>query len=352
MAKSGENFIINPDELSPDAFAYYRPNHYGAAVRERLRESAAEHGIARVLATAEDPTGQIAVERFVKVSAGIAELAMPDFDEDALLLAAQQYFALFAWDGPADKEAGYWVEESSLLDEDGQPATGRRFPEFYEIFDIAEDIFAYPERYAEFANPYATLLSNLTLKLRHKMSGEQFERWKTAYLGYLGGVELELYFRDRGKVPSLEEFGYMREETSAVGVVATLLEVQLGTELSDEEWMSKQVRLALNLINSRVTKDNEIMSFDIEKAEGRAELSLFTIMMDQLGCSMEDAYNQVMELREEHKDALEKLENQLQRPDANTRILRLVRGLRLWAHGYLRFVKEHPHYKPDLEEPT
>lgn len=234
-----------------------------------------------------------------------------------------------------------------IADNEVGGSTQDRPPNFYEIFDVAEAVVADPATHTDSSNPFVRTLSDIALQMKAKTKEHpaQYQRWTDAITGYVGGVELETWYRDFGQTPSLEEFIHMRRDASGVRVVLAMIEPTEGIAVPEEAWAGTTVPEATELGVDIVAWQNDRTSFPGEQRAGRAQLNMVTVIQHQRGLTVEEAMHEVAALCQEKWDRLLQLEYDLQQSNADPQILAYITGVKNWNYGYLQFVRRDPRYE-------
>lgn len=143
----------------------------------------------------------------------------------------------------------------------------------------------------------------------------------------------------------------MRQQTSGVRVVATMLGAAAELEVPEQDWADLQE--IIDLTTDIIAWDNDITSYAGELREGRAELNLITVIQQQLGKSEAEAIDTVVRMCNQKEARLIQLQQQqLSGRDISLAALNYVKGVRQWIDGYLGFVRHMAgdRYKPEATD--
>lgn len=302
----------------------HAPNPFASTALATTLEWAHASGLDRVYS-------EEALMKRVTLSAMLGSLVCPDLSATELETVVKQIAWLYAFDDLADSKGKTSQDFSDML------------------AGVRSSVNGNFEGHQDSSNPFVKSLGSLALGIRQTASSGQFERWQNAISGYLGGVEQEVQFKNSRITPSLNTFMSMRHHTSGVPVVLSLIEPTTGIALPEAEWQNPASTLNELIIECTkvVAIDNDFVSLRKEIEEGAAELNLLTVIQHERKCTLQEAMDIALGMRDEAEQRILDIRNKLiwEKPGVlSSPSLSYIRAVQDWVHGHLQLASQASRY--------
>ncbi|MDH2391539.1 selina-4(15),7(11)-diene synthase [Streptomyces sp. HNM0663] len=164
----------------------------------------------------------------------------------------------------------------------------------HRLLRVAQD----PEAGILQQDPLAAGLRDLRLRVDRYGAPGQRARWVDALREYFFSVVWEAAHRRSGTVPCLDDYTLMRLYDGATTVVLPLLEMGYGYELQPHERDHDAVRAAAEMASFVITWDNDILSYNKEKAGSEYYLNALRVLQEHQGLGPREALGYAIHQRD------------------------------------------------------
>lgn len=255
-------------------------------------------------------------------SHGVAR-ALPDADSDSLVLCAE----LFAWLAAFDDvhgEATAARDPAGLVDHVG------------ELIGVLSD--------AEVAaGPFAAGLRDLLARLRDRATPAQYLRLTGHLRDNLTGIIWEAHHLSAPERVTVRSYCEMRPYTVFVRTIMAAAQIALAYELSDEQQLSAPVRQLETSVANLAGWVNDLASYTKEAARTRKNpLSLPTLLMTEHHLDLREAFERAARMCEDQAAIARARIDELA-TDSPATLKRHAQALERIAHSFIWHV-DHPRY--------
>jgi hypothetical protein len=171
----------------------------------------------------------------------------------------------------------------------------------------------------------------------------QVSRFTHAHRAWLSGVAWQIGNQAAGRMPGLDDFLTMRLLSSGGEPTFALLELATGAEVPDRELHRPAVRALTEMAILVAALDNDRHSLHKELAGGQADQNIYTVLMQELSCPLQDAVTSATALRDRVLLRFVRLHDRV-RPTASTELAGYLQGLRYGIRGNNEWGLRVPRY--------
>lgn len=263
-------------------------------------------------------------------AAGVATLSSytsPKFDYDSLVLSAKHDVWLFCLDDVYCDESEFGADPIRMA---------AMSASLSQIVDGLTES-------TELAGRCASGLVDLCESAEQRMDSTQFGRWRQYFKQYLAGIVWESANRFGRRMPTLDEYVFMRR-TGTSGVLPTfaLFPATARLCISEKEWWSPGVQ-ELNLLAANIICwDNDILSYPKELQDFDAMHNIVTMTMQDNHGEVGGAIELVINSRNAEMNRLVSLSREL--IVHKNGIRDYVECVLNWVCGYLEFSLQSSRY--------
>jgi hypothetical protein len=196
-------------------------------------------------------------------------------------------------------------------------------------------------------------LRDVASQLRRLATPSQRVRFAAAHRAWLFGVAWQIGNRRRGHLPGLAEYLAMRLHSAGGGPTFALVEIAGGEEVPASEMDAPVVRAVTEMAIMVAALDNDRHSFSNEMRRGQTDQNVFTVLMRQRGCTLDEAGYAAVALRDRILCRFLRVREALL-PRASGPLRRYLTGLGHGIRGNAEWGQRVPRYRGpgDPAEPT
>jgi hypothetical protein len=148
------------------------------------------------------------------------------------------------------------------------------------------------------ADRFAAALSDIGARFRQLCAPVQVRRFVDAHRAWLFGVGWQVANRASGGLPGLDDYLTMRLHSAGGEPTFAMLEIANGLEVPGPEMDAPAVRALTEMAILVAALDNDRYSFRRESLRLQTDQNVFTVLMSELGCSLEHAVHEATALRD------------------------------------------------------
>lgn len=165
------------------------------------------------------------------------------------------------------------------------------------------------------------------------------QRFIETFDSYLDDTVLEAEIREHGNVLNLKDFMELRRGNSGVDVAFSVIECVLAIDLQPEVFDHPTLSAMRKLAGHMVFTINDIYSYNKEQAAGHSANNLITVIKEERGIELQEAFDIAGQFFENDVEAFLRLKELLPRwgPEVDEAVARYVTGLECWVGGSLEW---------------
>ncbi|WP_437051654.1 terpene synthase family protein [Streptomyces sp. enrichment culture] len=196
---------------------------------------------------------------------------------------------------------------------------------------------------AVFADRFTAALQDVVRRFRGFAAPTQVTRFRHAHRAWLSGVCWQIGNQAAGRMPGLDDFLTMRLLSSGGEPTFALLELATGAEVPDRELHRPAVRALTEMAVLVAALDNDGHSLRKELSGGEADQNVYTVLMQELSCPLQDAVRAATGLRDRVLLRFLQLHDRVA-PTAGADLATYLQGLRYGIRGNNEWGLRVPRY--------
>ncbi|MEV8246732.1 MULTISPECIES: terpene synthase family protein [Streptomyces] len=185
---------------------------------------------------------------------------------------------------------------------------------------------------AIFHDRFAGALQDIMRRFRASAPPTQVSRFAHAHRAWLSGVAWQIGNQAAGRMPGLDDFLVMRLLSSGGEPTFALLELATGARVPDRDLHRPAVRALTEMAILVAALDNDAHSLHKELTGGQADQNVYTVLMQELECPLQDAVRAATGLRDRVLLRFIELHDRV-RPTAGQDLATYLQGLRYGIRG-------------------
>ncbi|MFG3251186.1 terpene synthase family protein [Streptomyces sp. NPDC048187] len=190
---------------------------------------------------------------------------------------------------------------------------------------------------------FVDALQDIMRRFRGFAPPTQVRRFTDAHRAWLSGVAWQIGNQAAGRMPRLDDFLAMRLLSSGGEPTFALLELATGAQVPDRELHRPAVRALTEMAVMVAALDNDGHSLHKELSGGEADQNVYTVLMQELSCPLEDAVRAATGLRDRVLLRFIELHDRV-RPSAGSDLVTYLQGLRYGIRGNNEWGLRVPRY--------
>jgi hypothetical protein len=196
---------------------------------------------------------------------------------------------------------------------------------------------------AEPTDRFIPAIQDIVRRFRSFAPPTQVVRFTQAHRAWLSGVSWQIGNQAAGVMPGLDDYLYLRLLSSGGEPTFALLELATGAEVPDRDMHRPAVRALKEMAIVVAALDNDLHSLRKELTGGHADQNIYTVLMRELCCPLQDAVTAATALRDRILLRFLDLHDQV-RPTAGTDLATYLQGLRYGIRGNNEWGLRVPRY--------
>ncbi|CAM5236344.1 Spiroviolene synthase [Streptomyces tendae] len=193
------------------------------------------------------------------------------------------------------------------------------------------------------ADRFLGALQDIVRRFRGFAPPTQVSRFTHAHRAWLSGVAWQIGNQAAGRMPGLDDFLTMRLLSSGGEPTFALLELATGAQVPDRELHRPAVRALTEMAILVAALDNDRHSLRKELAGGHADQNVYTVLMQELSCPLQDAVRAATAVRDRVLLRFVELHDRV-RPTAGADLGTYLQGLRHGIRGNNEWGLRVPRY--------
>ncbi len=193
------------------------------------------------------------------------------------------------------------------------------------------------------ADRFVGALQDIVRRFRGFAPPTQVSRFTHAHRAWLSGVAWQIGNQAAGRMPDLDDFLAMRLLSSGGEPTFALLELATGARVPDRELHRPAVRALTEMAILVAALDNDRHSLHKELAGGQADQNVYTVLMQERSCALQDAVVAATGLRDRVLLRFVALHDRV-RPAAGADLGTYLQGLRYGIRGNNEWGLRVPRY--------